>query len=158
MRPVILLSFVLLASGCSPRGATSPAAYLHFRDYFRASFGSVFGYPCTHLTREDGVDVYESTKPQDCYRFSAARRMRGVWIDEFEGSEFFEGATSRSAVSLKNNDQTWLELENHRPTGRAYFMDFIGRKTLVPGHYGHMGGSRNLVLINRVISVRPIGG
>ena len=40
--------------------------------------------------------------------------------------------------------------------GGVYVIDFIGRRTLYPGHYGHMGGWNEEVLVDRIFSIKQI--
>jgi hypothetical protein len=37
-----------------------------------------------------------------------------------------------------------------------YDVEFIGRLTAKRGHYGHMGASDHELIIDRVISIRPL--
>ncbi|MBA3880745.1 MAG: hypothetical protein C0500_13635 [Sphingobium sp.] len=104
----------------------------------------------------------------------APRRYRGIWIDEFEGQHFIpEGVrvpewprgdpTTREW--RRQADQAiaatiWLDVErtklgHHRQLGgRRVFIEFIGRKTMYPGNYGHMGMSGQEIIVDHVISQR----
>jgi hypothetical protein len=37
------------------------------------------------------------------------------------------------------------------------YLDFVGRQTLVPGRYGHVGMSRHIVVIDKVLLAKPVG-
>ena len=62
----------------------------------------------------------------------------------------------------------WLDIESKRiaglfdPTGqqetglRAFRIDFVGRQTVVPGRYGHLGGSEHLIIMDRLLSAERI--
>ena len=43
------------------------------------------------------------------------------------------------------------------PTARLYHIRFIGRRTARPGHYGHLGAYRHVVIITDLIDARPKG-
>jgi hypothetical protein len=128
-------------------------------------------FPCTHDI-EAGVI---GSKPTDqCYKMEAARRYRGVWVDEFEGQAFIPEGTKApewprgnpgSPEWKKEADRAiaatiWLDVERvsllHKGQrgGRKLFIEFVGRKTMYPGNYGHMGTSGQEIIVDRVISVR----
>jgi hypothetical protein len=91
------------------------------------------------------------------------RRLRGVWVDEFEGSVFLPRRTNLIGVG-GDEDEIWLDVETNEIPGlvdqagytRAFEIDFVGRQTVVPGGHGHMGGFDHHLIVDRVISVRPI--
>ena len=39
---------------------------------------------------------------------------------------------------------------------RKMLIDFVGRKTMFPGSYGHMGMSGSEIIVDRVISIKKI--
>ncbi|HEX8413566.1 MAG TPA: hypothetical protein VF637_06710 [Sphingomicrobium sp.] len=96
---------------------------------------------------------------------SQPERMKGVWIDEFESSEFLLGASDASQAQVRMGG-TWLDVETNRIPGlypsqsveelRAFELEFIGRRTLVAGKHGHLGGSDHEVVVDRLISARPV--
>lgn len=102
-----------------------------------------------------------------------AQRYRGVWLDEFEGSAFYENATDAKTVmtaykrdfaSAKPSDETlgWNSgvnaklPANDKGYSRMVALDFIGRRTAYTGHYGHMGMSKSEIIVDRVFSARVI--
>jgi len=42
------------------------------------------------------------------------------------------------------------------PDGALYAVEFVGRRTAVPGHYGHMGASDYELIVDRFISLNQI--
>jgi len=98
---------------------------------------------------------------EDCYRFSEPRRMRGVAITGFETGDFFAG---RTTVPKENqSSDIWIEVDpgvlptNVRDscrTGCSIYLDFLGRRTAVEGHYGHMGMSKHQIVVDRVLYAR----
>jgi hypothetical protein len=104
----------------------------------------------------------------------APRRFRGIWIDEFEGQRFIpQGSTapkwpqgdSRLPGWKKDADRAiaatiWLDVDrakvphNWQRGGRKAFVEFIGRKTMYPGNYDHMGMSGQEIIVDRFISLR----
>ena len=161
-RPVLLLFLVL--AGCSDRGGPPAAAYRNPVDRFRVALGldGLFGGVC--FRREDIGLVYVGDA--DCYRFGPPRRMRGVWRAAFEGSEFFPGRTTppgedeTSGVWLSVDENAPLPIAVRRKGGWEHppllLVDFVGRQTLFPGGYGHMGMSHDLIVVDRLLSARVL--
>ena len=109
-----------------------------------------------------------------CYKMEKARRYRGVWVDEFEGQRFIPEGTNPPEWPKTNPHSpgwkeqaerarlatTWLNTSrvtvdrNSRRSGARRFIEFVGRKTMFPGAYGHMGMSGQEVIVDRVISLR----
>jgi hypothetical protein len=142
---IALLAFSIAACG---RGDTQPQVYQHLMDQFRARY-PILGWPCEHR------------EARDCYRFGPPRKMRGLWSTHFEESQFIDTA---DPVPKNSNEftanKTWLEVISSRLPEQLnsgdYEIEFVGRKTTVPGRYGQMGESKHLVVVDRLISIRPV--
>jgi hypothetical protein len=107
--------------------------------------------PCANIERVD-----------QCVRFTKPQRIRGLWRDEFEGSDFCK-SPARTCAFRSPETSTWLsfadpKLERRQPTGALYVIDFIGRRSLYAGigMYGHMGMSANEVIVDRMISIKQL--
>lgn len=127
--------------------------------------------PCAYHV-EPGV--IGSLPTDQCYKMDAPRRYRGIWIDAFEGQQFIsEGTTAPewprgNPTSLEWREQAdraiaatiWLDVRRARldhkwqQGGRRVFLEFVGRKTLYPGNYGHMGMAGQEIIVDYVISQR----
>jgi len=84
-------------------------------------------------------------------------RMRGFWNDEFEGSQF----CTAPEKCLYPAGETWLEfadpkMQRREPTGTLYAVEFIGRRPLYSGSFGHFGMFTNDVIVDRMISMKEI--
>lgn len=126
--------------------------------------------PCTYHLEAGAI----GSKPTDqCYKMEAPRRYRGVWVDEFEGQAFIPEGTKapkwprgnpESPEWRKEADRAisatiWLDVERvnldrERHRGGRKFIEFVGRKTMYSGNYGHMGMSGQEIIVDRVISLR----
>jgi hypothetical protein len=115
-----------------------------------------------------------SLPTDQCYKMEAPRRYRGVWVDEFEGQRFIPEGTSppewprtdpKSAGWSEQFERArlatiWFDAsrvtvdQKFRQRGVRRFIEFIGRKTMYPGAYGHLGMSGQEVIVDRVISLR----
>lgn len=101
------------------------------------------------------------------------RQFSGVYLHEFEGSTFVEGASGipgerpdyRRTDSLEWIDQPRLEelLEESPGNGECYtvqpiLITFVGRRTRYPfGGAGHMGLHPSKVTVHRMISAERLG-
>jgi hypothetical protein len=129
--------------------------------------------PCTEYV--DAQTLREVPTDQ-CYKMDPPRRFRGIWIDEFEGQAFIpEGATPpewprgerqspgwQQQFDRAQAASIWLDVDRvnlgheFNRGSRKLLIDFIGRKTTYTGAYGHMGMSGNEIIVDRVISVKPV--
>ena len=127
--------------------------------------------PCTYRIE---TGVIGSLPIDQCYKMEPARRYRGTWIDAFEGQQFIPEGTKapewprgspRTSEWRKEADRAiaatiWLDVERARlghkwqQGGRTALIEFIGRKTMFPGNYGHMGMSGQEIIVDRVISLK----
>lgn len=155
-----LLCLAALTAGCSDEGR----AYRDPVDRLLAGLG--FDALCYRGVGEGENRSYEFIGYDKCYHFDPPRRMRGVWLAEFEGSRFLPNAAAAPAERDLPNDSIWLEIDEDMlsPADRdviskhppAFAIDFVGRRATYPGRYGHGGMSRNLVVVDRLLSMRAI--
>jgi hypothetical protein len=128
-------------------------------------------YPCTHHIE---TNVIESLPTDQCYKMERPRRYRGVWVDEFEGQRFIAEGTSppewprndpksprwRERFEQARLATVWLDAsrvtfdQKPRQRGGKWFIEFLGRRTLYPGAYGHLGMSGQEIIVDRMISLR----
>ncbi|SOB86989.1 hypothetical protein SAMN06297144_2108 [Sphingomonas guangdongensis] len=101
----------------------------------------------------------------------AAREFTGVYLDDFEGQAFAEGATT-AAEARRSRPLPWFELDvvglgrpfgiTRRELSRAYRVRFIGERrsrtaTPFPCGYGHMNVSPASIRLVRLISIERLG-
>jgi len=164
MKRALLSAFLLLGvCGCSDRSSIA-APYKSPWDRFIVQLGFGFGYtPCYRNEKSPYGDALAFVGNEQCFRFNPPERMHGVWLDEFEGSEFLPDAKSAPAQSRYSPNAIWLDFTRHEPLltrgngePRAFAIEFVGRRATYPGSYGHMGGTRHLVIVNRLLSAKPL--
>jgi hypothetical protein len=101
------------------------------------------------------------------------RQFSGVWLYEFEGSSFVEGATEIPTVRPAYETTDWFEwtewphLEGLMDaslsdrdcyTVQPFLVTFVGRRTRHPfGGVGHMGLWRSKVMVEKPISAKRLG-
>ena len=159
----LLMSIV----ACSDRSSIA-ASYKNPWDRVVVQLGFGFGYePCYRKEETTYGDVLEFIGNEACFRFDPPERMRGVWLDEFEGSEFLPNATeapaNRPTGAGHSRNAIWLDFTRHEPlladrhdARRAFAIEFVGRRATFPGRYGHMGGSPDLVIVKELLSATLI--
>jgi hypothetical protein len=160
---VILLALLMLPLGaCNQR---QPPAEVYRSAWHRMvvtlHLEPIFGSPCFVKEKTQFGDTYAFIGEDKCYRLNPPERIDGIWHYEFEGSQLLTSAEFAKG-DLWSHDHTWLEPSMHLPDGLCdkdgpcdgdFHVVFIGRRSQYPGRYGHLGGSRNLVLMDRLISI-----
>jgi hypothetical protein len=148
-----------------------PPAYVYegmSNQLWAASGLHYFAPTCSRLEVEGDETISVGIPVDECYRMTGPQRMRGVWLDQFEGSRFLPGGPELTKTRLDQSD-IWLDVYRNRVPGlfdpepdselRAMEIEFIGRQTRFPGRYGHMGGSEHEVVVEQLIHARelPVG-
>lgn len=161
----LLLFFA--ATGCDDRSAPF-AAYRHFNDAVVSKSGGLLGYPCDREMVIDDETIHVPKPAEQCYKMQPPKHYRGIWLDQFEGSLFFEGATSAADVKARYrkllagrfSDKEWLDFaemlerrlyrDRDFAHARMFAIEFVGRRTAYKGRYGHMGNSDSLMIVDRI--------
>ena len=100
-------------------------------------------------------------RTDQCFTMTKPRRWRGIWLDAFEGQRFCP-APARSCLDDGKAGHIWISFpDGRRPTprpstGRVYAIEFVGRRTLLPGFHGHMGVSAHEMVVDRLISIASL--
>lgn len=130
---------------------------------------------CRREERSGGTVTVIRGPDRDCRRFRAARSYEGVWIDEFEGSRFVEGARSYDEARRRPASDAavyWLGIDGKsdiakvipRRPGTAYRIRLIAREMLPEGQrsrfslpgFGHMSMWHRSLLVDQVQVVEVI--
>lgn len=158
-----LLSLLLLLGLCACSDRSSLAAPYKNpwdRAAIQLGYAGWVYQPCFRKEQTPYGDVQAFIGSKECFRFNPPERMRGIWLDEGEDAEFLPDATVSPVVRTYSPDATSLEFTRPEPllTGghQAYALEFVGRRATYPGHYGHMGMSRHLIIVDEVVSAKPV--
>ena len=122
---------------------------------------------CLDELRWGGVNAWRPDDP-DCYQMMPAQRWSGLWDHGWEWSNFCPSPTRQQChwdeSSLEEAPRgTWLtfaksaHLLHQLPDGIPR-IEFIGRRTELPGYFGNLGDYEHLMFVDRVISIRTIPG
>ena len=101
---------------------------------------------------------------EECFQTSASKRWSGVWETTFEGSHFYAG--KKSPPALSDTSDEWLVFAQRARGMHLLPRDaslrslvriaFIGRRTSVAGHHGHLGMSKHLIIVDQVIGAQLV--
>ena len=100
-----------------------------------------------------------------CYAFAPPQIFNGIYVDEFEGHrfvpidwpsgrEYTEPSTLFEVDEVSDLRMVPMFASNLRKRdgeNRLWRVQFIGREAAEPGHYGHMGMSKRLLLVDRMV-------
>jgi hypothetical protein len=126
--------------------------------------------PCTRRIEDKQGEYFEYIGDRDCVVFEdPGRTYHGIWVNEFEGSRYYDKATSIAQVDW-HDYRVWFSTDEMTrwpnsakyPRGHAYRIVFEGRQALdmkrppLKG-YGHMSMFPGLVLADRIISIEDLG-
>jgi hypothetical protein len=113
---------------------------------------------CLDEVRYGGFAKWRPDDP-DCYEMLPPQRWSGLWEHGWEWTNFCpEPATTCDWMAERG---TWLtfadnvKLEPKLPDG-VHRIEFIGRRTKVPGNFGHTANYEHLMIVDRIISLGPI--
>ena len=113
---------------------------------------------CLQRIQKAGMDAFPDSTEQ-CFHMTPRQRWRGVWRNDFEG-QIFCPAPARDCSP--GSDDVWLNFSKQLPhsklesIGGLYEIEFIGRKTVHRGRFGHFGMFNHEVVVERVISLREL--
>jgi hypothetical protein len=116
---------------------------------------------CLDKLRFGGIDAAMPSKTDECFKMEPPRHWRGLWADYFEGQQFCP-APAKDCQFDEHAPRIWLSFAKDQPRAgqppgmRVYQVEFIGRRTLRPGHYGHMAAYTDEVIVDRLISIVPV--
>ena len=155
MRYCLVAVSALLASSCS--NGPPPSAYKHFRDQVWAV--ASWEMPCSRTIggRPDRLP------DADCYRLNEPRRLRGVAELGFEADIFYPGRARLPTPDQESDLRLSLEPSLLPATIRSgcerrcvVALDFIGRRPVVEGGYGHAGFGKHLIVVDRLVDVKAL--
>jgi hypothetical protein len=124
---------------------------------------------CLNHSKSGDLATIEFVGSRACYNFHEPRVFKGIYIDEFEGQRFIEGAMP--AARYKPKDKVWLEIDErsdlsaaHQFTSRKkkgtaiWLIEFEGQKAIRTrgGGFGHFGMSEDLVIVDKVLSAQLV--
>lgn len=115
---------------------------------------------CLEKVRYGGIEAFPD-RVDKCFAMLPSQRWRGLWRDNFEAQRFCP-SPARLCSRRTGGDEIWLTFARTKratagvPSGRLYKVNFIGRRTRVRGHHGHLGMFQHEVLVDKLLSISPV--
>jgi hypothetical protein len=111
-------------------------------------------FPCTYEEVQNGVRAIASQPTDLCVKMLPQQHWRGLWRNNMEGSTFCPEPAKECPTT---GESIWLDSGPGRGgRGDLYRVDFIGRKTMYKGPYGHMSMFDQEVVMDRAIRIELI--
>ena len=167
MRNLAAILSLLLLAGCHRLDLGKlppPEAYVRFEDRIAGQmlrWGVPWRLPCSRTEKVAGPVAAISFLPDEqCYKMDPPRRWRGLWRNDFEGSQFCPAPATECSHEI-SEDAIWLDFTVSLPAplkepGGLYAVDFVGRAPSYRGIYGHLGVFSREVVVDRMITMKEI--
>lgn len=157
MRLIIFVTAAVLIAGCHHR---KPAFSDAEMQQIRVDNPGMTN-ECLEQLKYGGMAAWRPDDPE-CFEMMPAQRWRGLYKVGFEWANFCpEPAGSCAAFFMHGENWTvWAKGADPRSSGRLdglYQIEFVGRRTKVAGHFGHLGQYPHMILIDKLISIKEIG-
>jgi len=151
MKAIFIVLMVSILFSCQqPEPVISDAEFIAFR---KSHPGMV--QRCLDEVRYGGYNEWDP----ECYEMLPAQRWEGLWEHGWEWTNFCPEPARTCNWMAKRG--TWLTfadnvvLEEDIPEG-IHRIEFVGRRTKVPGNFGHTFASEHLMVVDRIIALEPL--
>jgi hypothetical protein len=158
MRLVLCICLIALTlSSCNYRKPAVSDA--DFQDFKAANPGMT--KQCLDANRYGGFNAWRPDDP-DCFEMTPAQQWSGLWETGWEWSNFCPDPAHECDWMSKRG--TWLIFAKdawrapRKIDEGVYRISFVGRRTRVPGNFGHMASYQHLMVVDRLISIEKIPG
>ena len=154
MKALLVVPVVSVLLGCQqPEPVISDAEFIGFRE---SNPGMV--QACLDEVRYGGFIEWRPNDP-DCYEMLPAQRWSGLWEHGWEWTNFCPEPAQTCDWMAKRG--TWLTLADNVELGAdipdgVHRIEFVGRRTKVPGNFGHTASYEHLMVVDRIISLDPL--
>jgi hypothetical protein len=157
MRRALIIAFGLVLVGCHHRQPAMPDSEF---EAFRQSHPGM-KHACLDAVRY-GKHWGDVVDDPDCFEMLPPQHWSGLWNSGWEWSIFcpesaevcpvsgaYRGVALRFAKSAPPPDVPGSD-------GILFRMEFIGRRTKVPGFFSHMGQYKHLMVVDHLISMKQV--
>lgn len=116
---------------------------------------------CLKKMRTGEFGAFEWMDNPDCFDMLPRQRWSGLWNTGWEWTNFCPKPAKECGTASEHGD-IWLELAGERSGARSpppdglYQIEFVGRRTKAPGHFGHLDQYDHMMIVDRMISIRPV--
>lgn len=158
MNRVIVSMMALLLSGCGDEARKKAEPQLSEAEIreLRAAYPGMTE-DCLATIRRHGINAAPAGTDK-CFHFTRPEHWVGLWRVGFEVSQFCPGNTTKCRFDVA--PRMWLSSRDDSraawPSDGLYRVEFLGRRTLHPGHFGHMGLYEHEIIVDRMISIQKV--
>ncbi|MCW2337930.1 hypothetical protein M2337_002163 [Sphingobium sp. B2D3A] len=154
MKAIFIVPMVSILLGCQqPDPAMSEAEFVAFRKSYPGMVQR-----CLDEVRSLGFHEWRPEDPE-CYEMLPAQRWKGLWQHGWEWTNFCPEPAGTCDWMAKRG--IWLTfaknvvLEEDIPEG-IHRIEFVGRRTKLPGNFGHTDAYEHLMVVDRIIALEPL--
>jgi hypothetical protein len=155
VRALFFIAVAALLVGCHHRRpAVSDAEFKEFKAAYPG-----MTQRCLDAYHYGGIVAWRPNDP-DCFEMMPPQRWSGLWETGSEWTNFCSDPATECDWMAKRG--TWLVfakgthfLGSDQPDG-TYRIEFIGRRTKVPGNFGHQAAYDHLMVVDRLISISKV--
>lgn len=118
---------------------------------------------CVERVRFGGLEAFPAAV-ENCFEMTPQQQWSGLWRNDFEGSRFCPGPAEECDYESPG-DQIWLSYSEQLSRagteppfgyGGLYEIEFVGRRTLRRGQFGHSGGFDHEIVVDRLIALKEL--
>jgi hypothetical protein len=157
VRGLFFIAVAVLLVGCEQRKpAMSDADF----EAFKASHPGM-KETCLDAVRYGG-DWGSAVDDPDCFENLPPQRWRGLWNSGWEWSIFCPEPAKACPASSADGGIALRFADSAPPPhvpiseGILFQVEFIGRRTKVPGSFSHLGQYKHMMVVDRLISMRQV--
>ena len=115
---------------------------------------------CLNGIRAGDFGAFEWMDNPDCFEMLPPQRWSGLWNSGWKWTNFCPAPAKECPGSAEAGD-IWMEFGDGAYKGPEiedglYAVEFIGRRTKVPGYFGHMAQYDHLMVVDRLVSLRKM--
>ena len=155
MKTRIILVMAMLLFACERRKpAISDAEF----NAVKATYPGI-SEQCLDTVRYKGFSAWNDEDP-NCFEMTEPRRWSGMYVTGFEWGNFCPDPATDCPI-FGEPGVSWLTLSPNanapdlRESG-LYRIEFIGRRTKVPGHFGHLNQYEHLMVVDRLLALKLV--
>jgi hypothetical protein len=162
MKRIIVALIAMLAAGCSRGGSNNTEAALAdaYLQQLQAQHPGMTD-ACVQKIRKGEIGLADWIDNPGCFDMLPDQRWSGLWNTGWEWTNFCPATAQQQCDWSKRG--TWLTFAKKAYEGPEledgiYRIEFIGRRTRVPGYFGHLDQYAHLMVVDRLISIKKIPG
>lgn len=158
LRALVAIALSCCASACDQN---RPVVFDEDIELLRGEFPGIKEGCLVAMQLNGSRDLISQT--DQCFRMTPSQRWAGIYVDGFENQLFCPTVMDRCEFDPAG-DRIWTTFRVDRPrptaipTEQKYVVEFIGRRTLLPGQHGHLGSFNHEIIVDELVSTVPIDG